>query len=347
MDKKLSNEKIGFFSRSYAFNRHKRLLAYSTMLPEAKLVLFTTNRLKDISKWNGVKNLEVVELKPNLRGYFKLIRYCRDNKLRYISNLGHPKSLPIILINKLINGTKYIVFRGLYKGNILDYLVYSMFADKIQVNDTKLYDKLKNSIHRDKVYYLPAPTDTDFYSPRDKNSARKALGLPVNKKIVLFVGRVNKNKGSEFLLSAIKANKDITFAVVGSITDERFLNLKDENYIYLGKREGDELVNAYCAADLGLFVIAIEGGGLAMTAHECLACGTPILISKRKDYMAGEGIFPVEEETHKVNLAIKKFFDMNVKERGNLVKKSRQTSIDICSIDKFKSDYRKLFLDKD
>ncbi len=343
---KIKYEKIGFFSRSYAFNRHKRLLAYSVMLPDTKLVLFTTNRLNDISKWNGVKNMEIVELAPNIRGYLKLINYCKKNNLKYISNLGHPKSLPIILINKIINGTKYIIFRGLYKGNLLDYLIYSRFADKIQVNDTRLYDKLKRSTHRDKVYYVPAPTDTDFYAPIDKTKARKALGLPLNKKIVLFVGRVNKNKGSEFLFRAIKANKDVIFVVLGSITDERFINLKDENYIYLGKREGSDLVNAYSAADLGLFVIAIDGGGLAMTAHECLSCGTPILISERKNYMAGEGIFPVEEDPHKVNLAIAQFFKMSAKDREKLAKKCRQTSIDICSIDKFSGDYRKLFLDK-
>ena len=64
-------ENVGFFSRSYAFNRHNRLLSYSFMFPEVKLILFTTNRLKDIKKWKGIKNLEIIELKDTPKGYFR------------------------------------------------------------------------------------------------------------------------------------------------------------------------------------------------------------------------------------------------------------------------------------
>lgn len=346
MKNKKSPEKVGFFSRSYAFNRHKRLLAYSEMLPEAKLVLFTTNRMGDIAKWSGVKNLEVVELKDNFVGYFGLVKYCRNNDLTYVSNLGHPKSLPIILINKMLTKTKYIVFRGLHKGTLLDYLFYSRFADKIQVNDVVLYKKLKDSKYKNKVYYVPAPTDTSFYVPRDKKTMRKKLGLPLKKNIVIFVGRVNKNKGSEFLFEAIKRNKDVLFVVIGSITDEKFKDLKSDNYLFLGRKEGKELVDYYGAADLGFFVILIEGGGLAMTSHECLSCGRPIIIADRKDYMGGEGVvLPAQETPESVSSTIREFFKKKHDEK-KLAKKCRDFAINTCSIKKFTKDYRLMFLDR-
>jgi len=345
---KEANLKIGFFSRSYAFNRHKRLSAYSTMMPEAKLILFTTNKLKDIKKWNGIKTLEIIELKPTIIGYLKLINYCKKNKVKYLSNLGHPKSLPIILINKLLNKTKYIIFRGLLKNNLWDCLPFANFADKIMVNDVLLYKKLKKSPHKDKVYYLPAPTDTSFYILKDKKEMRKKLGLPLNKKIVIFVGRVNENKGSEYLLEAIKSNKDILFIVIGSISDERFKSLKSPNYLYLGKKDGKELVEYYGAADIGFFIIKIEGGGLAMTSHECLSCGRPIIISKRKDYMGGKGvIFPTKESPESVNKTLRDFFKTKIRNSKELEKKCRDFAINTCSIEKFTKNYRRLFLDRE
>jgi glycosyltransferase involved in cell wall biosynthesis len=341
------SERIGFFSRCYAFNRHVRLSAYSKMFPEAKLVLFTTNLMKDIKKWKGVKNLEIVELKPTIMGYLGLIKYCRKNKLKYLSNLGHPKSFPIILLNKIINGTKFICFRGRLKEYLWEYLFSSRFADKIMVNDLELYENMKHSKYRNKAYYLPAPTDTDFYVKKDRKSIRKKLKLPLNKKIVISVGRVSEHKGSDFLYNAIKSNKDILFVVIGAIVDKRFNDLNSPNYLYLGTKESSELVDYFNAADLGLFVILIDGGGLAMTAHECLSCGTPIIVAdrKRKNNCA-ECIILSKESVEGVNENIRKFFSDKRNEGNEIREMSRDFAINRCSMKKWKNEYRKVFLDK-
>lgn len=340
-------KRIGFFSQSYAFNRHKRLQAYSMMFPEAEMVLFTTNLRDDADKWKGVKNLKVVVIPSGIKGYTKVISYCRRNKLDYLSNLGHRSSMPLLFLNRIFTGTEYISNRGVMKDNIWDSLIFYNFAKKIQVNDIELYEKMKKTKYGKKVHYVPAPTDTSFYIPKDKKAMRKKLGLPIKKDIVLFVGRVNEKKGSYFLYEAIKSNPDILFVVIGAMVDERFKDLKSSNYLYLGKKEGRELVEYYGAADLGFFIILIDGGGLAMTSHECLSCGRPIIISERKredkDY---EFILVAKENPSDVTKTLRNFFKSKRNEK-KLEKECRAFATERCSIKKWGKEYRRLFLDEE
>lgn len=50
--------------------------------------------------------------------------------------------------------------------------------------------------------------DGDKFQPRDKQAARQQLGLPADRKIVLFVGNYNVEKGLEYLVEGFKAVAD-------------------------------------------------------------------------------------------------------------------------------------------
>lgn len=56
------------------------------------------------------------------------------------------------------------------------------------------------------VRSIPNAIDTDFYAPRDRKAARRALGLPADKRIVLFVAFkvTDPNKGIGYLLEALR-----------------------------------------------------------------------------------------------------------------------------------------------
>ena len=56
------------------------------------------------------------------------------------------------------------------------------------------------------VRSIPNAINTDFYAPADKKAARRALGLPADKRIILFVAFkvTDPNKGIGYLLEALR-----------------------------------------------------------------------------------------------------------------------------------------------
>lgn len=344
--RKKGSNKIGFFANSYAFNRHKRLLAYSKMMEDAELILFTTNERGDIKKWKDIKNLKIVELKPSFLGYLGLIKYCSKNNLRYLTNLGFKSSLPLIFLNKLVNGTKYIAHTAQLGGIPLRYALFFRFADKVQTNDLDVLKELRQSRYGNKAFFTPAPTDELFYVLKDKKKIRRKLKLPIDKKIVLFVGRVQKTKGSEFLYDAINSNDDMLFIVIGAIKDKLFENFKRHNFLYLGEREASELVDYYNASDIGFFPIMIDGGGLAMTAHECLCCGTPILIANRKkEKDHPKFVVPARENSKGVTKALMEFFETSNRYDEITRRECRKFGMEKSSISSWTNAYRQVYLE--
>lgn len=86
-----------------------------------------------------------------------------------------------------------------------------------------LKNKLKKYIGKnviEKCWVIKNGIDVSKYGERitDKFKIREELGLPLNKKIILFVGRIDKLKGIIQLLEAIKLNKrkDLLLLIVGS-----------------------------------------------------------------------------------------------------------------------------------
>lgn len=113
--------------------------------------------------------------------------------------------------------------------------------------------------------------------------ARTTLGLG-NRFIVLFVGRLIKEKGVEELIKSIKLlNKKITLIIIGTGPTENKVteaSLKHRNILFMGKISQDELPLYYAAADL-LVVPSTSEEGFGRVVIESLACGTPVIGSRR------------------------------------------------------------------
>jgi glycosyltransferase involved in cell wall biosynthesis len=124
------------------------------------------------------------------------------------------------------------------------------------------------------------PLELDIYRPLDQGHARKLLGLPLDKKIILFGGVAaarDRRKGFDLLLGAIAqtANEraDVALVVFGAERPEppppfpletRFLGVLHDDYT---------LAALYNAADVMVVPSRMEAFG--QTALESLACGTP------------------------------------------------------------------------
>ena len=156
---------------------------------------------------------------------------------------------------------------------------YVAISDQVRRDLTELYGLLniisiRHGVNLDE--FTPALTNVD--------STRDQLGLPKNKKLLLFVGAFER-KGLFFLLKALKAPfqnyQDWDLVVVGQGPIERARhecrNLGIENRVhFLGSR--NDVARVYSASDL--FILPSLYDPFGLVAIEALASGCPIIVSK-------------------------------------------------------------------
>jgi glycosyltransferase involved in cell wall biosynthesis len=136
------------------------------------------------------------------------------------------------------------------------------------------------------VQAIPNPIDTDVYKPLNKQQAREALQLPLDKKLILFGAFKisDPRKGFRYLQEALEIVKTRygsaaihTGLLLFGKTDPDLqkTDIAFPQY-HLGKLSSTEkLVQAYNAADV--FVLPSLEDNLPNTVMESLACGTPVV----------------------------------------------------------------------
>ncbi|MFL5244262.1 MAG: glycosyltransferase family 4 protein [Gemmataceae bacterium] len=145
-------------------------------------------------------------------------------------------------------------------------------------------------LSEESVRLLHPGVDTDWFVPAEPSEqARKALGWS-NRTVLLTVGRLQKRKGHDHLIMALKCIKesisDVLYGIVGDGAEMDYL--KDltqrhnvDNYVqFLGELNDEALKRCYQQCDL--FVLPnrqvgqdIEGFGMVLL--EAQACGKPVV----------------------------------------------------------------------
>ncbi len=364
-------KKICFFSAGFAFNRLNRMRFYEKALPkDTEIFLFTTDRWHDKGKeayqfeWAGLKRTKIIVAKYDRTLPFALRKFCRDNKIDRIINIGNRASVALFWFACLFSRTEYLfnmmgwvpigkeMIKNRIKKEIWDYFFFyffAFFAKKITSNDLGVYKRFtgKNKPlffklfgKKVKVVYLPAPLNTDMFYQKDKKQARKKVGLPLNKKVIIFVGRINPNKCGDILIELIKRNPDILFVVIGRSVLKEFedlLAMKPKNLIYHAKKNPEELIDYYNAADASFLLMRLRGGGLGQTVQESLACGLPCICRELEGIKSTPALMQIPYQkaiyaklvydlhygVKESEKAIKEFFNKPQKERDKISKIAR------------------------
>ncbi len=136
-----------------------------------------------------------------------------------------------------------------------------------------------------KITNIPNPIDTHIYKRGVKEEARKRLGLPLDKKLILFASQrvTTENKGMRYLIDAcqqlnIGDQTPCALVILGGHAEEVVAQLPLEAYPLGYVNDEKRIVDVYQAADV--FVLPSLSENLPNTIMEAMACGVPCVAFK-------------------------------------------------------------------
>ncbi|MBI2216509.1 MAG: glycosyltransferase [Candidatus Rokubacteria bacterium] len=156
-------------------------------------------------------------------------------------------------------------------------------ADAVIAPAAVIRDELRHRGVRSAIAVVPTGVDLDHFRPGDREAARRRLGLPPGDPLVLYVGRLDREKSVGRVLQAFERIAGTLPAarlvLVGHGTEAVTLRQAASaspvraRILFLGVRPHDTVVECYQAADLFLFASETETQGLVLA--EAAACGVP------------------------------------------------------------------------
>lgn len=152
-------------------------------------------------------------------------------------------------------------------------------------------------VPEEKIVRISPPFDTSLFAELPPFGTFRQASLVKDRRMILFVGRINWIKGLDHLVEAFsrltRVRDDVVLVIVGP--DDGYksalvnvidgLNLSDR-VILTGFLSGEEKLAAFRDADVMVQTSMYERG--ARSAFEVILCGTPVIVSRRTG--AGEEV---------------------------------------------------------
>jgi glycosyltransferase involved in cell wall biosynthesis len=172
----------------------------------------------------------------------------------------------------------YITFKSLNRVNLI-----LACADDQSIQ--QLIFRSNSKLNIDRIVKFPTRVDTNIFYPIDMLSARRSLDLPIDKTIILYVGRLNKVKGWDFILNSficfLKYKKNSLLVFVGDgedkscIESEIVKNGLNDKVLIAGQKTSEKVSNYLNASDICVIGSVKEGWSMSML--EALATGKPLV----------------------------------------------------------------------
>ena len=148
---------------------------------------------------------------------------------------------------------------------------------------------LELGIAPEKVVVQHNGVDGDKFQLKDRFETRKRLGLPLDKKIILYVGNWVPEKGVDVLTEAIgklkaKGHEEVCLTLVGSGPLEAKLREivlhhgLESQVMFCGRKSHTEVPDWMAAADI--FCLPSLREGCPNVILESLSCGRPVVASR-------------------------------------------------------------------
>ena len=223
---------------------------------------------KQIQSYDAIHVHDVFYMSSHLLGLAAIINKKPLFITQHVAIVDHPnvvvkhiQSLIYKTIGKFIlNRARHIV---VYNINVKNFLI------KLGVNNSKILLNY-NGI------------DTDYFSPpssEEKVNLKYKYNLPIDKPVVIFVGRLIHEKGFDLVFDS-RSSKRTTLIVGGGNVPRRMC--KKDNVIFYGAASQSELADLYKLSDVFVFPAAVEMFPLVM--QEAMACGLPVITADNPNY---------------------------------------------------------------
>ena len=212
------------------------------------------------------------------------------------SHFVYPDGFGAVLIGKLFHKPVTITLRGTIK-KLLRYPLIKFqirYALKEAAKVFAVCNDLKNvavslGIHDGKIEVVPNGIDIEKFRPVNKLEARKELGLPADKKIMISVGGLVKRKGFHEVIALLpeikKTFPDLVYLIVGvgsvegnyePVLRETVERLRlEKDVLFAGHQPHDKIYKWLSASDI--FCLATGNEGWANVFLEASACGLPVV----------------------------------------------------------------------
>ena len=144
-----------------------------------------------------------------------------------------------------------------------------------------LTDRVKESfLNKFQLKVIPNAVDTKNFKTKDKNFIRKKYGIPLEKKIILFVAANLKDerKGVKYFFESLKNIKNSNYLVLTignkiNLTEgiKAGVDIRQLGYVY----DKETMSDVYNIADI--FCITSLDDNFPTTVLESMACGVPVV----------------------------------------------------------------------
>jgi glycosyltransferase involved in cell wall biosynthesis len=146
---------------------------------------------------------------------------------------------------------------------------------------------------RSPASFVPYPLDEGLFhvpSVERRKALRKRLGWPDSPKTVLFVGRLNPDKGADLLVRTADAERyRIVICGPGDRANLGSLEGRDDVTV-MDPRPQAEVAELYQAADVVAVPTVPGREGFPLVVREALACGTPVVLAYEPGYEPYRGL---------------------------------------------------------
>jgi glycosyltransferase involved in cell wall biosynthesis len=277
---------------NYAYSLYRNLIEiteYSTYFVSWDKELFDTTYYLLNNKFSLNWLYYMIKLRllaKKLRNYGLLVHITNSGYLAsIIPEAKREKSFVVITVHDII---PFVISRSTYDCAFRKAFMNVAYADKIIViseNTKRDLLRLINVGHK-KVRVVYYGVDHELFKPRDKLEARRRLGLPLDRPIILNVGSEEPRKNIPVLFKSFKELlNDVPSALlvrVGERTvqmEKLIKGLDLSNRVLYRKASLNEVALYYNAADLLCFPSYYEGFG--NPPLEAMASGLPVIAGNR------------------------------------------------------------------
>jgi len=213
-----------------------------------------------------------------------------------------------------------------------------------------LTDRVKESfLNKFQLKVIPNAVDTKNFKTKDKNFIRKKYGIPLEKKIILFVAANLKDerKGVKYFFESLKNIKNSNYLVLTignkiNLTEgiKAGVDIRQLGYVY----DKETMSDVYNIADI--FCITSLDDNFPTTVLESMACGVPVVgfsvggIPEQvtEDY----GILVKPKDTEALAEAVEKLLNDD-ELRKKFSENCRKRVLQNYTIEKFTDNYIKVY----